>query len=257
MSQPHILVSMLRQRAGVGDELPVNLDAIVGWCPLRLEEIPLDGFLGMLVPRPGKTSGILIKSGQLQGQRRFTIAHELGHFSIPTHAEEGRHVCLEEDLNAPAEGKRLEREANEFAAELLMPRHLFARDIGNADPCFGVVKDLASPSRYDVSRTACAIRLVKLTREPCAIVCGQNGMVEWWLRSENFRYFTLPARGHPIPADTVSAAIFRGEEPNDEPEPVEMEAWFTPRGETEEVYESTFPIPSLGQVLSLIWVIES
>ena len=34
-------------------------------------------------------------------------------------------------------------------------------------------------------------------------------------------------------------------------------AWLAPRQQTDEVYESTFAIPTLSQVLSLIWVVES
>lgn len=246
------LANLLRERSGSGDQIPVDVDAIAGWCRLEVAEAPVTGFLGALVSA-GKNSGILIREGQYRGQRRFTIAHELGHFAIPTH--EGRGLCLERHILRPRSDKAEEREANQFAAELLMPRGLFLRHMGDADPSFRNVKGLAAPDRFDVSVTACALRLVKLSREPAALVCARNGRVEWRFPSPNF-YYALPSPGHRLPAETCAAAVFRGEHPSDDPERVAEAAWFMPRGETEEVLESTFAIESLGQVLSLVWAVE-
>ncbi len=78
----------------------------------------------------------------------------------------------------------------------------------------------------------------------------------WRTWSDNF-FYALPGRGDPVPADSASAAVFRGESASDRPEAVPPDAWLAPREQTEEVYESTFAIPALGQVLSLIWVVES
>jgi hypothetical protein len=158
-------------------------------------------------------------------------------------------------MNAPAVDKTKEREANEFADELLMPRHLFLRDLKRRDPSFRTAKSLAAADRYDVSLTACAFRVAKLTREPCALVCARGGIVLWKTWSENF-YYALPGRGDLVPPDSASAAVFRGESPSDDPESVPSDVWFEARRETEEVFESTFAIPALGQVLSLIWVVE-
>jgi len=225
------------------------------WCHLEVAEIPLKGCLGLFVTVSGN-AGILIKEGQLRGQRRFTIAHELGHFAIPTHARDAGFMCLTDDMSTPTVDKSKEREANEFADELLMPKRLFVRDLKGRDPAFRTVKVLAEPDRYDVSVTACAFRVAKLTREPCALICARGGSVMWRTWSDNFSY-ALPGRGDPVPADSASAAVFRGESASDNPEAVSPSAWLEPRQQTEEVYESTFAIPALGQVLSLIWVVES
>lgn len=250
------LAGLLRQQSGVGDSLPIDVDAIVEWCQITFAEVPVNGFLGLFIPDP--VPGILIKSGQPPGQRRFTIGHELGHFSIPTHTRQAGHWCLESDLGVPSDvvSTTIEREANKFAVELLMPRHIFKRDIDRLDLSFQTVVELACPNRYNVSRTACAMRLVELSREPCALVCTRNGKVVWRIWSDNF-YYSLPGVGQSIHADTCAAAVTRGESPNYNVEKVPPYSWFLPRRETEEVLESTFVIPSLKQVLSLIWVLES
>jgi hypothetical protein len=158
-------------------------------------------------------------------------------------------------MNTVTVDKSKEREANEFADELLMPRRLFLKDVKGRDPSFRTVKVLAGSDRYDVSLTACAFRVAKLMREPCALVCAIRGTVLWKTWSKNF-YYALPNRGDLVPADSASAAVFRGESASDDPERVPPDAWFQSRHETEEVFESTFAIPALGQVLSLIWVVE-
>src|SRR5205807_9359977 len=58
------------------------------------------------------------------GRRRFVIAHELGHLLLG-HGSDILKLCDEGDLLEWAKGQRpYENEANEFAAELLMPEDL-------------------------------------------------------------------------------------------------------------------------------------
>ncbi len=57
---------------------------------------------------------ILVNKNRHQTRRRFTIAHEIGHYLM----HRDRQPCF---LCRPCAGGPLEREANEFAADLLMP----------------------------------------------------------------------------------------------------------------------------------------
>ena len=61
-------------------------------------------------------------------RRRFSIAHELGHFEIQ---RSGLVLCTSKDLDAwPWQSKQNdEAEANEFAAGLLLPERLFALSV--------------------------------------------------------------------------------------------------------------------------------
>lgn len=61
-------------------------------------------------------------------QRRWAIAHELGHFEVhPNISYLG--FCTGEDLRADYHGSGREPEANAFAAELLMPEALFQKAV--------------------------------------------------------------------------------------------------------------------------------
>src|SRR5436190_12781597 len=85
---------------------------------------------------------------------RFTIAHELGHWVC--HAHESAHAepvyCRQADLARDVD-RTLEREANVFAAELLMPEHVVREAWATARD----VEDCAE--RFDVSPTAMQWRL--------------------------------------------------------------------------------------------------
>ena len=73
-------------------------------------------FVGALV-RSSNLAVIFYAERLSAGRRRFTIAHEIGHYLLPGHDEEACY-CAES-------GGRCEVEANRFAAALLMPKRDF------------------------------------------------------------------------------------------------------------------------------------
>lgn len=206
------------------------------------------------MPDPGGQGGaIFLQPGQNPGRRRFSIAHELGHYHIPTHTN-GPRECGESALQASHDyGRRVEWEANSFAAELLMPTRLFRRDARKRDVSFEAAYELMSQDMYGVSATAAARRMVQVSNEPCALVVTRQGRVEWQERSRF--YYPLATRGHLVRGDTIAAAVTGGESPEPGAEPVDPAAWLDrlPDGDFT-LLESTHFIPSLDQVLSLLWI---
>lgn len=254
MTPPSFWARLLRQQAGLESSIPLDVEALAGHYDIDLCEVPIDGFLGLLmsitdVAKP--QYGMMLKEGQTPGQRRFTIAHELGHFAIPNHAGRPVGFCLEENVGGVGVRDETEREANQFAAELLMPAQLFDRDIRYRTPSFKHVQQLAA--LYQVSVTACAIRWLERIHEPCALICTEGGAVRWKYATRKFPYW-LPASGARVAPESGAAAVLRGETSAADPEPVPSWAWIDRGYEAVVVMESTFAIPSLGQVLSLLQV---
>jgi hypothetical protein len=103
------------------------------------------------------TKTILVDRGEAarsHGRRRFTIAHELGHWYL--HASEGdaRRFCREQDFD---ETTRIEGEANAFAAALLAPAPLLRAEAESS----GLNLPLLA-REFDISLPALRLRLSKL-----------------------------------------------------------------------------------------------
>ncbi len=108
-----------------GDEIPVPVESIAeDLLGLRIEEADLGECSGMLIPaeRLILVNASEAMSGETPTRRhRFTIAHELGHWIC--HAKGMREAptyCRSQDVSQDTD-RTLEREANVFGAELLMP----------------------------------------------------------------------------------------------------------------------------------------
>lgn len=96
---------------------------------------------GMLLPAERV---ILVNAAEPETRRRFTIAHELGHWVCQ--CLEGHTApiyCRAEDIGGDPAAKQLEREANVFAAELLMPEEAIRKaDVGEGcSDAFGVSRE--------------------------------------------------------------------------------------------------------------------
>ena len=92
-------------------------------------------------------------------RRRFSIAHEVGHYLLHAGQVPAGVFCRAADLRPdPDSPERLrEREANRFAAELLMPEAMVAAEVDRHDPDPTVLAPL-----FRVSGVAMGWRLVNL-----------------------------------------------------------------------------------------------
>jgi hypothetical protein len=112
-------------------DLPVPVDAIatdlLGLLVADVDGLPVSG---ALLPHERRVLLNAAESRESPGRRRFTLAHEIGHWVCQ--CDEGRAAspqifCRAADVETN-EGRDLEREANIFAAELLMPEPLVRRE---------------------------------------------------------------------------------------------------------------------------------
>jgi hypothetical protein len=90
------------------------------------------GLSGLLMPSLGEIWVNATEAREWPPRRRFTIGHELGHWSL--HRGSGAVWCRSHAVDPPADDPLPRRaypaeesEANEFAAALLMPAHLVQR----------------------------------------------------------------------------------------------------------------------------------
>ena len=139
---------MLRAAGATG--APISLRDVVSHLNLSLVERRREPFgsEAALVAR-GDGHAIELRGSPGARRLRFTIAHEVGHFLL----HPGR-VTSERGGVTNQATARLEREADQFAAELLMPEHLVRQAVldDGAD-----ARRLAD--RFDVSAQAMSLRL--------------------------------------------------------------------------------------------------
>jgi hypothetical protein len=126
-ARAHALRERYRARFG-GPELPVPVESIAeDLLGLTIRDDAGLAVSGMLIPAERR---IVLSAAERDypGRRRFTIAHELGHWicHVAGAREAAPVYCRASDVE-PGAGRALEREANIFAAELLMPEDAVRR----------------------------------------------------------------------------------------------------------------------------------
>jgi hypothetical protein len=138
----------------IGADLPVPVEAIAeDLLGLYVEEADNLECSGLLLPAERR---VVLRADEPPARRRFTLAHEVGHWVCQVREGHDAPIyCRAADV-APGADRTLEREANVFAAELLMPepsvRESFAETPAPAD--------LAT--RFGVSEEAMRWRLFNL-----------------------------------------------------------------------------------------------
>lgn len=192
-------------------------------CDMEVESLPVDVLgiakrLGVsVIEKPDATSGVsgaLLKIGNdfaiayathigSPGFRRFSIAHELGHLHIPGHAESllPPSQTLHESRAGYRSENPLEREADEFAANLLMPSHLFRAAMRCSGDGLSAILKLSS--LCETSRLATAIRYVNLTDEAMAVIVSKGSTLRYAFLSDElkeFRGLSWPRRNSPLPS---------------------------------------------------------
>ncbi len=167
---------------------PVDPDAIASAkkLPVEAKEGFPDGVYGALW-RSGNEFGILVSSDcPTPGHRRFTLAHELGHYHLDGHVEQlfRSGDGLAASLGGHFRGRKdpMEVEADAFAGELLVPT-MFARGLLRG-ASIGMHAVLRLRDAFDVSLSCAAVRLAQLADEPLAVVLSKGGVIEWTARSE-------------------------------------------------------------------------
>jgi uncharacterized protein DUF955 len=110
---------------------------------------------------------IVATDSELDPKRtRFSILHEIGHFVLPDH-EHTLYVCDERGLSMYAR-LVLEREASEFAADLLFLGDRFSLEANGRAVNATTVKELAT--KFDASFEATARRMARKSFKPCMLV---------------------------------------------------------------------------------------
>ena len=163
------------KRLLIQSKIDINSMNINKNCSIDLEKIaehlgitilnatfPTDKISGVFFNKDGRLY-IGVNKDHSKTRRRFTIAHELGHYML--HANEKLHLDDSSKFRETPDTfyraeditNKNETQANHFAAELLMPEELIEHCISD-----GIISTVALAAKFNVSEQAMTYRLVYL-----------------------------------------------------------------------------------------------
>lgn len=147
---------------------------------------------------------------------RFTFCHELGHYYIDEHRQslESGRVPAHPSRCEYESGNIVEREADYFASNLLMPTKRFLRFARKVKIGFEGIYKITD--NFGVSITSAAIRYCSSNIAPCTIIKWNVDGYAWkWLSTKTYKaqYRKTIELQSNLPIDSPTARALRGENP--------------------------------------------
>ena len=238
-----------------GRALPTDVRVLLQGEPVELEyfdsERDIDGRFELCLGRPSIFVNLRGRTEDYP-RVRFTLAHELGHYFLHRRLlREGR-VFRDDRINLDQEAvlDQCEREANEFAIEVLLPAVCVDRRL---DQVATIDIDFINRLREDAhaSFQATAIRVARRTHDSiCVLLVSSQGAVDWAVASDSWRYSKLPVGmlvGKSIPSGSIGAR----KQDDYKEETVPLKAWTANQPwRTLDLYESAIRTP-FGRLILL------
>lgn len=233
--------------------VPVDPYIIAREMGISVMEDDCEGYTGMLLVVEGQALISVKSTIREYSKKRFTVGHEVGHFSIPEHITAERYFfqCTDKDLNNFDKKGGEEAEANEFAGELLMPEDIFKERIRLKDLSYNLLQDLID--EFETSLTATGIRFMELSGD-YALVCSENSCIKWFIKGANFPFY-ISGSGK-LGEESMAIEFFKGKTLPKSFETIPASAWiedYRLRNEME-IKELSIPLAYYNQVLSFLYI---
>ncbi len=235
------MLSEIRKQAIERQAADVRADYEIS--ELRLDPMALASLAGIEVAakpdnNPG-ISGALIRQGDEYGIlyathisnvgfQRFSVAHELGHYFLPGHVENVLSTGIHQSQAGYGAADQYEREADHFAACLMMPKLLFSRQMSRHSDGLGAAKGLAE--QCGTSLTATAIRYAELTDSPVAVILSEGSQVfASFISTPMFDLVRCRLKkGSQLPSRSLTAAFNQGSRVSgvEDAREIDLQEWF-------------------------------
>jgi Zn-dependent peptidase ImmA (M78 family) len=152
---------------GIRDPRDLDVEAIAFDAGVSVRYAPLMGCEATLVGF-GSRAIATIRESPVRGRERFSIGHELAHWEL--HRGKSFSCRVDEPSLNLESNVPLEREADEFASHLLMPRLLFNPAVRAFKwPTIAQIQEVAET--FQSSQSATLIRLAKVDTLPVIVAC--------------------------------------------------------------------------------------
>lgn len=242
---------------GLDDIIDVDLQDLVFARNILYRETPLGGCEGRIVfGNKGRAIITINSETTYLPRKRFSIAHELGHYELKHNLIHFDNVAT---LDYYKNGNQ-ETEANEFAAELLIPAPRFNAAVAGIPFSPRLLEVLAE--EFGTSISSILYRYIDVGPHPVAAVFSHNGKVLFMKKSSQFRRRFIDYTKLPVPHNSVSEEWFqeRTRYDKNDIQDVDLNVWFDMSWFRENddrpmntCHEYCFISELYNTVLSVIW----
>lgn len=225
----------------------INLKVIAFRCGACVEEEPLFGSEAQLVGC-GEKAIITVNSTSSMRRKRFSIAHELGHW-LKDRGTVASVSCSDESMGRWQDSGNNETDANRFAARLLMPTSMLHPFAKNKPVTLETVRRVSDA--FDTSLTSSAIRVVEADSLPGMVLCtGKNGRI-WFVRGRDVPKILFPLK---MPGmGSAAHELLTGKSTVYENQLVDADNWIDhPDANGYEIVENSILIAK-EMVLTMLW----
>lgn len=251
---PALTAKKLLENLGISDTASIDLSDLIYYHNGIVQEIDLNNSDGRLVMKNGRSIVSIDSKIEFPQRKRYVLAHELGHMLL--HAD--REASFTDDdttLEGYKKGPQ-EKEANDFAAELLMPSGLFKDACNKKRFSPDLVRELSD--RFNTSLTSTVYRFVDLGNHPIAAFYSKNGKLQYWKKSADMRYKISDITKLDVPSDSVANEYYVNKKIYPRVESVQdinKSTWFELGKYDDEsgMYEYCIITPRFNSILSVVW----
>jgi hypothetical protein len=145
----------------------------------KVEGHALEGFDGMLAANKARSKWRILYNSAVTspGRKRFTIAHEFGHYLLHRD-QQAEFQCGNDDIETGGGDKNgIETDADQFASTLLMPLDDFRKQVDGHAISFDLLGHCAD--RYGVSLTAVALHWIEIADNRAVLVASRDDFMLW------------------------------------------------------------------------------
>jgi len=234
---------------GISSPTELDVEAIACDAGMDVRYQPLDGCEATLVGVRNQAIATIRPSGH-RGRERFSVAHELGHWNL--HRGKSFRCRVDDQSDNLASDATLEKEADSYAAHLLMPRYLYDPAIrsGARIPTFKHIEEVAQA--FEVSMSAAVIRMAEVDSLPVIVACYNARGIRWRAAAPH-----VPRRWRLVQTldeDSFAFDVVNGRKSQQCSGKQSADAWFSnDDADKYEVHEHAIPGRS-GEVLVMLYL---
>lgn len=254
MSKAALCAKNFLAQIGWSEPKDMTMEEIAWACGLIVTKKEMDGCEGRIITN--NDAGIITINSSITYQPKinYILAHEIGHSKLH------RDISFFSDNQKTladwyAKGTH-ESEANQFAAEFLLPSALFTEKVKRRNLSLQLIEDTAA--YFGASKTATFLRYRDLGEFPLMVIFIEKGLIKWKTHSSDFPFQWLPLQSK-VPEWSVAGDYYYKNIEAKSPEKINAIDWFpddyrAQKDESQQLWEQCFPA-SEDSIVTCLWTL--